>query len=156
VFLCDLCGKELPFPIPSVDHAFNAIFQVGDVEIDQQPNAFPAEAEIRQKLSLMDRVDAIYALDLNNHQIFDEQINAITEFQFLSLVDHGQTNLSGHVKSSLAEFVRQASLVSTLQQPRAELGMDFHRRIDDGARNLVNAGRSDRYWTGHVISWPYE
>jgi len=98
----------------------------------------------------MDRVDAIDALDLNHHhQVFDEHVNPITDFQFLALVDHRQTNLGGDVKSALAEFVRQTRLVSTLQQPRAELGVDFLCGIDDGARNLVNAGRADDHRTCH-------
>jgi len=56
---------------------------MSDVEVDQQADVLPAKAEIRQKLSLMDGMDAIYGLDLDNDGIFDQQIDAIPQFEFL-------------------------------------------------------------------------
>lgn len=72
-FLCvlrDLCGRELPFPIPTVDHAFNTVFKPRHVEIDQQPHAFTTEPQVGQQLGFMDGMDALYALDLDDYKVF--------------------------------------------------------------------------------------
>ena len=86
--------------LPSTN-ALDAVLQMSDVEVDQQADVLPAKAEIRQKLSLMDGMDAIYGLDLDNDGIFDQQIDAIPQFDFLSLVDNGQSNLGGYLKTRL-------------------------------------------------------
>jgi hypothetical protein len=98
----------------------------------------------------VDRVDAIDAFDLNDDQPLDQQINAIPEFQFRSLVNQGQTNLCGHMKTSFPQFVGEAGLVRTLQQAGAEQRVDLQRRIDNRAGDAIDVGHLHDRWVGHV------
>ena len=50
-------------PAVPIHHAGDAVFQVGHKEINQQPNFPAAQAQVRQKLSLVDRVNRLNALD---------------------------------------------------------------------------------------------
>jgi len=65
-----ILSKPSPFPIPAVHHALDAVFQVGDVEVNQQADVFLAEAQIREQLGLVDGVDGLDALDLDDDQVF--------------------------------------------------------------------------------------
>jgi hypothetical protein len=40
--------KNYRSPVPTIDHALDAISEAGDVEIDEQADVFSAEAQIRQ------------------------------------------------------------------------------------------------------------
>src|ERR1017187_5465036 len=97
----------------------------------------------------MDRMDTIHALDLDDHQVFHQKINPIPEFELFSFVNQRQANLRSHVKTSFAQFVGEAGLVSTLQKPGSELRVNFQRRINNSAGNLIYAWRADSCWTGH-------
>src|ERR1035437_1153682 len=84
-------------------------------------------------------MDGLDALDLDDDQVLDEQVDSIAQVEFLSFINHGQTDLRVHTEASFAEFVRQAGVVGTLQQARAQDGMHFHRGTDNGGGDLVTS-----------------
>src|ERR1019366_2228426 len=94
-------------------------------------------------------MDGLDALDLDDDQVFYEQIDSIAQVEFLSFINHGQTDLRVHTEASFAEFVRQAGVVGTLQQARAQDGMHFHRGTDNGGGDLVHSESRDDGWAGH-------
>ena len=50
----------------------------------------------------MDRVDCFYALHLNYHEVFDDQIDSISEIEFLSVVNNRQPNLRVYPETPLS------------------------------------------------------
>jgi hypothetical protein len=63
---------ELFFPVLPIDHAFDSISQMGDVEVDQQADADAAQAHVRENLSLMHRMNCLDAFHFDNYQILDD------------------------------------------------------------------------------------
>ena len=80
--------RMLFFPVLAVDHTLDSVSQVSDVEINQQPYSDAAESHVRQKLSLMDRMKCVDALYLDNHQVLNDEIDSVAEFDFFSIEDH--------------------------------------------------------------------
>ncbi len=67
------------------------------------------------RLSLMNGIDRLNALDLDNYQILNDEIDPVTEVNLLAIVDDRQSNLASYAETLLAEFVQQASLISAFQ-----------------------------------------
>jgi hypothetical protein len=63
---------DVTFPVPAVHHALDSVFQVGDVEVDQQTDVFLTEAQIRKQLGLVDGMDGFDTLDLDYDEVFHE------------------------------------------------------------------------------------
>jgi hypothetical protein len=76
----------------------------------------------------MDRFDALY---LHDNEAFYDQVDPVTEFNLLSVLDDGQSDLAGHLLAALSQFMSQARLVSTLKQPRPEQRVNLHGSRDD-------------------------
>jgi hypothetical protein len=128
---------ELLFPVLTIDHAFDSISQVRDVEVDQQSDADATQAHVREKLSLMHRMNYLDAFHFNNYQILDDQIDPVSKFNVLSLVYHRQADLTGYIEAALLKFMRKTALIGTFQQARPQHGVNVHCRRDDRARNLI-------------------
>jgi len=63
----------------------------------------------------MNGIDSLNALDLDNYQILNDEIDPVTEVNLLAIVDDRQSNLASYAETLLAEFVQQASLISAFQ-----------------------------------------
>ncbi len=63
----------------------------------------------------MNGIDRLNALDLDNYQILNDEIDPVTEVNLLAIVDDRQSNLASYAETLLAEFVQQASLISAFQ-----------------------------------------
>ena len=63
----------------------------------------------------MNGIDRLNALDLDNYQILNDEIDPVTEVKLLAIVDDRQSNLASYAETLLAEFVQQASLISAFQ-----------------------------------------
>jgi hypothetical protein len=111
---------------------------VGYVEVYKQADGFATQLQVREELSLMDRRDAIYRLESNDHQILHEQINAIAELELHTVVDHREADLRVGAVAGLAEFVLESGSVGALQQARAKFGVNLHGGRDDGMADLLS------------------
>jgi len=63
----------------------------------------------------MNGIDRLNALDLDNYQILNDEIDPVTEVNLLAIVDDRQSNLASHPQTLLAKLVQQASLISAFQ-----------------------------------------
>src|SRR2546425_10081709 len=100
-------------PIP-IYKAFDSILQVNHIKVHQQPDGFPAELEVRDYLSLVDWRNEIHGVDFNHHQVFDQQIHPIPEFELRPFVDNRKPNLACSTKAGRVKFVLQTGLVGAL------------------------------------------
>jgi len=92
----------------------------------------------------MDGGYRIHRLQFDDDEIFNKQVNTIAEIKLDAIVNHGQTNLCQRPESRFPEFMLQTSRVSAFQQPRAQFGVNPHRRRDYGTRDLLRGDSGDR------------
>jgi hypothetical protein len=85
-----------------------------------------AEADVGQQLRLVNWVDGFYTLDLDNHEVFDNQINAVTEIDPFPVLDYRQPHLLSDRMTLFAKFVRKAGFIRALEQARVEMRMNLH------------------------------
>jgi len=86
----------------------------------------------------VDRIDCLNALDLHDHRILYDQIDAIPQVDPLALVNDRQSDLTSDIEAVFSKFVHKAHPIGTLEQPRAESRMNFHGRADDPSGDVVN------------------
>jgi len=120
VFPCVPLWLMSLLPTLPIHHPLDTVPQMSDIEIDQQSDLFTAQPKVRKQLSLMDRVNRFDAIQFNHDKILNHQINAIAKLNLLPFIDNRQTNLGHDLQSSHSQFVRQTSLIRTLQQSGAE------------------------------------
>jgi hypothetical protein len=60
-----------------VDNALYALTQMDYIEVEEQTKRFVGQLEVGQELSCVDRERGFNTLELNNNNVFDQQINAI-------------------------------------------------------------------------------
>ncbi len=89
-------------------------------------------------MSFVNRVERLDRFHFDNDAVFNHQIDAISDFEFLSFIDDRQRNFSRNVKTSSSEFVGEARLISALEKSRAEKRVDFSLRNYDGPCDVVN------------------
>jgi len=58
--------------------SLDSLFQHLNVKIDQQPNVHLGEFHVRENLCLVDLEQLIYALQLNNQPIINQQVHTVT------------------------------------------------------------------------------
>jgi len=82
-------------------------------------------------------MDGFYGFHFDDNSVFHEQIDAVSDFKFLSFVDDWQRNLGRNCDASAPQFMSEASLIGTFQKSRAQAGMDFHGCGDGRVGDLV-------------------
>ena len=137
MLLCVLC--VLLFPVRSEYHSFDSISQVGNVEVDQQADVNSAEAHVGQELCLMNRMDRVNAFNLDNHGVFNHEVHPKPQFDLLAFIDDRQADLRGYPQSTCSEFMCQARLIDTFEQPRSKYGVDLHGCTNYDTSELVDA-----------------
>ena len=70
------------------------------MEVDQQAYVFSAELPVGEQLGLVHRVDGFDAFHFDDHQLLDQEIDPVAEFEFLALIDNGQRQLPIHSQTS--------------------------------------------------------
>ena len=66
--------------------SLNPVFQMNNIEVDQQTEGLLAHFEIRKKLGFVYRQYFFHCFQLNNHCVFNKTINAITDVNPLPII----------------------------------------------------------------------
>jgi hypothetical protein len=101
-------AQGLLHPAVAIDHALYSVAEMENIEVDQQAHTNPAEAQIREQLGFVDRMDGLGRFHLDYDATFDNQIDAIPRFKFAAFIDQRQGYFSCYVKSVIPEIVREA------------------------------------------------
>ncbi len=88
----------------------------------------------------MDKGEGLDRLYFYPHQVFRQQIDAITEFEFHSAINVREADLRYRSHPGCAWFILQAGCGGAFQKTRTQFGMDFHGRGDDGVTGLLCDG----------------
>ena len=102
-------------PPTSIHEALDSVFQVDDIEIDEQSERSAAEFEVGDDLSLMNGRDAVHGLDLYDNNILDQQVHSISNFEFYAAIDDGKPDLTRGSNTRFLQFVMQARLIGALE-----------------------------------------
>ena len=89
-------------------------------------------------MSLMDGMNHLHRLHFDDDPAFDDEINAIPNFEFLAFISHGKGKLSRDLKPAILQFMREAGLVSAFEEARPQQRVDFHRGIYNNPCDFVN------------------
>lgn len=75
-----------------------------------------AQLQIRQQLSLMDRTDGVQSLDFHDYTTLHQNVQPESKIKPHSVVNHWNGHLHGSTKSSLIQFMHEASQIDALQK----------------------------------------
>jgi hypothetical protein len=95
----------------AVHHAFDSVAQAENIEVDQEADRDFAESHVRKKLGFVDWVEGLYGFNFYYNSTFDDEIDAISDFQLVTLIDNRQRNLRCYFKTTVSQFVREARLI---------------------------------------------
>jgi hypothetical protein len=121
----------------AVDHPFNAVAEMEDVEIDEEADTDSAEAHVRQQLRLVNGMEGLGRFHFHYDSMFHDQIDAISDFEFVALIDDGQGYFSCDFETAASQFVRQAGLVCALKKTWPEDGVHLQGSIYDRTGYVV-------------------
>jgi len=144
------------FPVFAVDHAFDSVSQLGDMEVNEQSDSDTAQPHVRHQLRLMNRMDRLDAFHLDNDEGLDDQVDPVSQLDPFVVVNHRQPDLAGDSQAAFAQFMSKASLISALQQPRSEQRMNSHRTGNDCTADLVRAESCGRSHPTLIPDFPCE
>jgi hypothetical protein len=90
-----------------VHSSSNAVFEAGYVKVDQQSRPTVAQSQVRQQLSLVNRMGLLDGFDLDHNALVDEKIDSVAVFQLHSFVDQRNGNFGANGQASPAKLVRE-------------------------------------------------
>jgi hypothetical protein len=122
----------------TVDHSLDSGTKAENIEIDQEAYTDSAESHVGQELGFVDWMDRFDGFHFDNYPVFNDQINSISDFEFVAFINNRQGNFRSHAKASGTEFMCEAELIGTLEKTWPEERMNLHCRIDDCAGNCVD------------------
>jgi hypothetical protein len=116
---------------------------VGYVEVYEKSDGTSTEFQVRDDLCLMNGCDCFYGLQFYDDQIVHQQVDAIAEVQFNSVVDDWQSNLRLRLEAGFSEFMLQTGCVGALQKTGAQFRMNSHccgyHRVTNFLRGVPSA-----------------
>ena len=121
------------------------MFKDWDVEIDQQPERFVIEFEVRDQLGLVDRLKFGDSFELHNQRTSNHKIEPIATIEAHLFITDRERPLSLEAKPSLRQFIRQAFFIRTLQQSGSKLPMNFDAQANYFAAQFIQS-LSFQYW----------
>ena len=86
----------------------------------------------------MHGMNCLNAFHCDDNGVFHDQVNPVSQFDFLSVIDYGQADLAGHIQPALSQFMLKAGLIGAFEESRAEQRMNMHGSGDNSACNLVD------------------
>jgi len=116
------------------DDPFQSIFQVSDIEINEESYGLFRDTEVGQELSIEERQHSLYAFDFYYQAIVHEQIQSIATVQMESLVQNRERMLAAERDLVQRQFVRQTVLIGGFKETWSEITVDFESASNDAIR----------------------
>jgi len=113
-------AQRLTIPVLPIHHTLDFVSQVEDVEIDQQAHRYSAQSHVGQELRLINRVDGLDGFHFHYDSVFNDEIDAISDFELLPFIDHWLSYFSCNFETAASQFLRQAGLVGAFQKAGTE------------------------------------
>jgi hypothetical protein len=107
------------------------------IEIDEKSGSFVCDAQIREQLGLKNGVELLHALDLNDHGILYEQIQAIFANLF-SFIEDRVLELALKVEAGAIQLDAQCRFVCPFEKSRSQFSVYFDRATDNLLRQFIS------------------
>ena len=91
----------------------------------------PSMSQVRQNLRFVNFRQLLDSLHFDQHSLFDNDVDAISGSERISLVHNWNHRLSNDGKPTLAELPAEAFLVSGLEKTRPKLSVNLDRESND-------------------------
>ena len=87
------------------------------MEVDQQSHWYIEQPEMRQKLSLINRMKNVLALELDHDFAFHDDVSTKATIHLYGFINEGHSFLPFHSKPELFEFIGEAGFISDSNNP---------------------------------------
>lgn len=77
-------------------------------------------------MRLMNWVDRFDGLYFHDNSILDHQVDAISEFKFVPLIDDRQRHFGQNPKAAVSKLMCEAGLIGTFEKAWAKDGVNLH------------------------------
>lgn len=114
--------------------ADNAVFEHGDIEVDEESDTFVRESEIGDELSFVYGKHLLNGFEFNNDSIGYEEVDSKASVEAFTLVHNRKFDLTLKLDAAPCEFAREAHFIRGFQESRAKVAMHFNRGTDDQLR----------------------
>jgi hypothetical protein len=126
-----------------IHHPSDPVPEQHNVKVDEKTDLNVQQTQVRQKLSLVYRVQGFLAFDFYDDAILHNQISSETAFQLDGFVGQWDRLLPLHPKTDPFKLVRQTCFVCRFQKARTKLAMDFYGApIISGVRSRLRIPES--------------
>src|SRR5438270_4659057 len=88
----------------------------------------------------MDRVKALYRLDLDDDLVFDEIVQPISTIEPMPSINDRKRLLTLELQSAIEHFVSDARVIRRFEEPRPKLAVHSDCGADDPSRDVVDVG----------------
>lgn len=120
----------------------DAVLELFDIEIDQEPQTPIGESQIASKLCAMEWRYGFYDLVFHYDRIFDKKIHFERIFKHDPIVSDWLPFLALDLDSGFYQFMPETGLINAFDLSRAEVTMNLHRTPDDlGGKLILKSGR---------------
>jgi hypothetical protein len=106
------------------DHPLQPVLQKRYIEIDEEPQRFPAQLQIRLQLHLMNRRHFFHCLDFHDQTIFHQQVQSVSFINLERFIKDWLRSLSKRANPCLSQFIEKACFIGAFQQSRSEFRMN--------------------------------
>jgi hypothetical protein len=120
----------------STNESLYSVTEQPRIEIDEKSRSFVSDAQIREQLGLKNRVESLHALDLNDHGILYEQIQAIFANLF-SFIEDRVLELALKAEAGAIQLDCQCRFVCSFEKSRSQFSVHFDRAGDNLLRQLI-------------------
>jgi hypothetical protein len=120
----------------STNESLYSVTKQPRIEIDEKSGSFVSDAQIREQLGLKNGVESLHALDLNDHRILYEQIQAIFANLF-SFIEDRVLELALKAEAGAIQLDCQRRFVCAFEKTRSQLPVYFDRAADNLLRQLI-------------------
>lgn len=142
-------GEPQSAPV-SHDEALETIFQANHVEIHQQTDLVPGQAQIGQQLRLVDRKHPLHRLDFQDQFISDDDVGPEPFIQQPIAIDDRHSDLPLKRNTRFRQFEAKTFLINRLQQPWAKLLVHLDRQPDDSLGQFALNQHNTPQWLSVV------
>jgi hypothetical protein len=124
---------------------------VRNVEIQEQADSDATQLQVGQQLRLVDWKDRFHRFDFNNQQLFYAKINSECPLYSQAVIDDRERNLGLDKEACFLDFVSEAPVVCTLDQPRAQCGMYLEGATNGRVSDLIDFHTSLPFLQASVV-----
>ena len=109
----------------------DSVAQVGNIEVDEQPELIATQFQVRQNLREMEGQQFLHRLEFHNYAVFDDEVDSIRCVELNAVVDDRKTHLMCERNAIFGELVAEARVIRAFEATGSKSGMYFESRSEN-------------------------